>query len=329
MPKTATHVPPPATVEIERLGFTHDLIPQYDLSKLDPSSGRRAQVRDEKNYAPKEGVERFAVQMTHVEFPPIVVTNDGWVVDGNTRIGAAAKRGLKFFPAYVLDIAWEKATENQRNDIRILGATLNAQNGQPLTPAEARRNTEACLARGWKVEQICRALGLKAAQVVGVKKEMDARAKLELAGTNGIKGPALRALGEKTVLGLNNDPFKALAVLTAEAGLNAAEIRDLAKEASTSGSDEAAVARLQAAHAEMTERIRQHKLTGGGGPSLASQLKTRLAWINKFAGTETELIELNPVAIPEYVENLRTAVGVLQGAIDAHPVPAETGLRDS
>lgn len=327
MPKTATHVPPPATVEIERLGFTYDLVPQYDLSKLDPSSGRRAQVRDEKNYAPKEGVERFAVQMAHTEFPPIVVTADGWVVDGNTRTGAAAKRGVKFFPAYVLDIAWEKATENQRNDIRILGATLNAQNGQPLTPAEARRNTEACLARGWKVEQICRALGLKAAQVVGVKKEMDARAKLEVAGTNGIKGPALRALGEKTVLGLNNDPFKALAVLTAEAGLNAAEIRDLAKEAATSGSDEAAVARLQAAHAEMTERIRQHKLTGAGGPSLASQLKMRLSWIVKHAGTEAELVESNAAAIPEYLDNLRTAVGVLQATIAAHPTPAETGLK--
>src|SRR5215831_15489384 len=108
MPPTATRKPA-AIVEVERLGFKYQEIAQYDLTQLDKS--RRVQVRDPNHYAPKDAVERFAIQMQHSQFPPIVVTADAWIVDGNTRVGASLLRDNKFFPAIELEIAWTNSSE--------------------------------------------------------------------------------------------------------------------------------------------------------------------------------------------------------------------------
>jgi hypothetical protein len=47
-------------------------------------------------------VQRYAVQMRHSTFPPIVVTDDDYIIDGNTRIGAARANGRHDFPAIIV-----------------------------------------------------------------------------------------------------------------------------------------------------------------------------------------------------------------------------------
>ncbi len=306
-----------AVVEIERLGFGWTEVANFDLTRLDPS--RRVQVRDASHYAPKESVDRYAVQMGEVAFPPIVITSDDWIVDGNTRVGAKQLRKEKFSPALVLDVAYKTGSAKQQNLLHALAATLNSNNGMPLTSKEIREVAAKFVALGWKSDQIGRAIGLKAAGVTAVKKEIDAAAKLQRIGMdpNGsIKGASLRALGAKDVLALNDVPFRELATLAGDAGLNASEIGSTAKSARETGSDTAAVDLITKLRTELGDRIREHELTGVGKPPVSRQLRQHLGFVTKFAGREQELIETDPKVHATHVEALTAAAAVLSRVLE-------------
>ena len=311
-PAQATTAP---EVEIDRLGFKFDEVAQYDLDQL--SRDRRVQVRETGHYAPKESVARYAVQMSHTPFPPIVVTRDRWIVDGNTRVGASLYRKEKFFPALVIDASYGGATQKVQDELLALAATLNAQNGVPLTGKETRVVVRRFIALGWLNEQIGRAIGVKASTVTAVRKEIEAERKLEKVGlaTNGdkdsIKGAALRALGAKDVLALNDVPFKTLAELARDADFNAKEIIDTAKEAKVAGSDSAAMAKLEDLRAEMRDRIQQKKLTGVGKPPLSRQVRQHLGNVLKFEGREQELLETDPEVAAKHIDAIEKTIEIL------------------
>lgn len=66
--------------EVERFfGKQYHEEASFDLSKLSPD--RRIQSRESAHFAPKEEVERYAIQMAENVFPPIVVTSDNWLLD--------------------------------------------------------------------------------------------------------------------------------------------------------------------------------------------------------------------------------------------------------
>jgi len=318
MPTTpTTQTKPSAIVEIERLRFTYTEVGQFDLTQLDPS--RRVQVREPQHYAPKDSVQRYAVQMGESIFPPIVVTSDGWIVDGNTRVGAKLFRKEKFSPAVVLDVAWRGSNTKQQDELVALAATLNATNGVPLTAKETREVASRLVSLGWKTEEIGRAIGLKAASVTQVKREIAAAAKLRRVGLdpNGaMRGASLRALGSLGVLELNDVPFKELATLSADAGLNAGEITGLAKEMKETGSDEGAIDRAHAVRTELGDRIKDQELTGVSKPPVSRQLRQHLGFVTKFEGHEQELIETNPEVGEAHIEALTKAVAVLSAVLE-------------
>jgi hypothetical protein len=314
MPESSTTQDKPnAVVEIERLGFGWTLESQYDLTRL--SVDRRVQVRELKHYSPKESVQRFAIQMISTPFPPIVVTRDGWIVDGNTRVGAKLlQKQDHFFPAIVLAVEWDTASPKVRNELYALAATLNSDSGVGLTAREIRDVTPRMIELGWKVEQIGRAIGLKASSVSQVKREVDAKKRLDKIGLelNGeAKGPSLRALGTKEVLGLTDAPFRELAQLSADAGLNASEITSAAKSARETGTETGALEKLAALRVECGDRIRQKALTGKGVPPMSRQLRQHLGFVAKFAGREQELVETDPAVGQTHLEALRVALAVL------------------
>jgi hypothetical protein len=308
-----------AVIEVERLGFTWTEVAQYDLEKLDPT--RRVQVREMNHYAPKDEVERYAIMMAHSEFPPIIVTSDDWIVDGNTRAGASLKRGNKFFPAIMLDVGYLKGTQKQKDELHALAATLNSQHGRALDRKEARIVAAKLIGLNWKAEQIARAIGIQKNIVGAVKREIDAEAKLTKVGLDGngsLKGASLRALGQTTVLVLNDAPYREVAQLAADAGLNQSEIQALAKSAKDQGSDTDALAVIAATRAEFSERIREHELTGAGKPPVARQLRQALGRITKFEGTSpATLIETNPVAIQAHTEALAQSIAILTAVLAA------------
>lgn len=307
-----------AITEIERLGFKWTLVPQFDLDRLSPD--RRVQVRESDHYAPHAMVERYAVQMDKNEFPPIVVTANDWIVDGNTRIGASLRRKQTHFPAYVLNARYDPedpATEKTRAELDALAATLNQQNGQSLTHKEARVLIRKLIAMDWLADQIGRAVGVTKQTVAAVKKEMAAEERLAKLGLrNGaIAGPSLRALGSETVLALNDEPYRQLTTLAVEAGLNTSEILDAAKDARATGSDVAALTKIADLRRESDERIKEHELTGGGKPPPSRMLRARLGYIAKYEDNPRIFVETNPSEAARHITEIERTLAVLEAVV--------------
>src|SRR5262252_1555743 len=97
----------PSSLIEAMLGLKPKLEADFDLTRIDPNE--RVQIRIDKNNAPKEMVTRFASQMTFSKFPPIVVTRDPKIVDGNTRYRARVERGERYAAALVIPVDYETA----------------------------------------------------------------------------------------------------------------------------------------------------------------------------------------------------------------------------
>lgn len=312
---TPPQVPPSAVTEIERLGYKHGEVAQFDLGLL--SKERRVQVREVDHYAPKDAVDRYAVQMGESQFPPIVVTKDFWLIDGNTRVGALLKRNTKFFAAIVVDVeyAGRTTTEKTQLELRALALTLNSSHGEPLTPKEARNGARDLIALDWRADQIARALGIKPAVLAQVRREIAAEDKLKKVnfGAYAALGPAaLRALGAKDPLALTNAPFLGLALLAADAGFTAAEVGTTAKDLRELDSENDMIQKLEALRTEFGDRIRERKLTGKGKPAPSRQLRQHLGMVMKFEVTTAhELLETDPAVNETAMRFLDHSIPVL------------------
>lgn len=335
---TISQAKPQAIVEIERLGYKYTEDGQYDLSGL--STERRVQVREPRHYAPKAEVERYAIQMGHSKFPPIIVTRDQWIIDGNTRVGGALKRGDRFFPAYIVQIDWKDATPRQRQELYAIGATMNAANGNPLTPAERRESVRNLLGLEWTEGQIERVAGIKPVEVKRVKRDLIAEKRaaqvgLEVTspedgrvirngGTGAVSGAAKRALGQSMAADLHDEPFLELAKLAADAGLGAAEVTQVARAAKEASSDAEALRAIAEARAEAADRIRQRELTGKSKPSPAAQFRQALGHVLRFAGQEYTLVERNPDLVGQYDEAITQALTVISKVMEAQDAFEQT-----
>jgi hypothetical protein len=306
-----------AIVEIERLGFSWHEEPSYELSQLSPD--RRVQVRDSEHYAPKAQVAQYAVQMKETAFPPILVTSNGWTVDGSTRVGAKHLNKDKFIHAIVLAVEYGKSAKVDA-ELHALAATLNQQGGLRLTTQEMKGVALRLVKLGWKNESINRAVGVKTGLVNNIKREVAAQAKFDRVGfKNAAKlGPSsLRSFGMEPVLGLNDVPFKKLVELAVEANLGPAEIKELADDMKKTGSDAGMIKHVDAKKAEMSDRIREHALLGNGKPPASSQLRRHLGFITGHAAQPTALVERSPAAMAEHLRVMEEAVQILEVAITA------------
>jgi len=307
----------PAIVEIERLGFNWSEEAQFDLDLL--SVDRRVQVRDSEHYAPAAQVSQFAIQMAQTQYPPIIVSRNNWLVDGNTRVGARELRKEKFSPAIIIDADFTNKDNKTDNNFRILAATLNQTGGQRLTPTEARKVARILVEMGWKPEQIGRALGIKATMVSHIKRELAAEARFDKVGFKqgkDMQPPVLRAFGTDVVLQLNDVPYEKLADLAVAANLGPKEVKELAAEMKATGSDAGMIAHIDKREAEMEERIRDHALRGNGKPAPSSQLRRVLGNVTKFRDDPAALVERTPDAMVEHVNVIRSAIDILNTVAD-------------
>lgn len=301
--------------EITRLGFKYRIVPQYDLTLL--SEDQRVQVRELRSYAPKDMVERFAVQMDKSAFPPIVVTEDHWLVDGNTRVGACARRRALFHPAIVVDVRWGTASTKQQNELFALAATLNSQGGKQLTDKERKTIASHFLALGWKKDEIARAIGVLPSKLAGIERALKAETRLRTVGMDPeAVGRKLNVLGDNVALSLNHEPYRRVATLTQKADLSAADVKSLVRRVKDTGSDKDALSLLDQVEAENASRIAQRSLTGRGKPPASAILRQHLGVVNKYEGQEAELVERNPDVVPAYTEALRRAISVLTRTLD-------------
>lgn len=311
----------PAVAEIERLGFSWTEEAQYDIGAL--SFDRRVQVRDSEHYAPKAQAKQYAVQMGLVQFPPIVISRNDWIIDGNTRIEAKNIRKDKFAHVLIVDADYTgKGTTNDRK-MEALAATLNQQGGQRLTPSEARKAGRILSNLGWKPEQVARALGLKPGVVTQIKQELAAEAKFDRVGFSDkdkLGGGVFRFFGQNDALNLNDIPYKELVELSRDANLQVTELRDIVDEMKKTGSDALQITLLEQKRAAMSERITEHALTGNGKPPAASQLRRHLGYINGFQNNPNALIERVEDAMKGHLDALTTAITVLQAVLKEQEV---------
>jgi hypothetical protein len=326
----------PAAAEIEELGWAWSEDATYDLSSL--STDRRIQVRDSHTvageFAPRDGVEKIAVQMGHTVFPPVIVTADGWLVDGNTRVGAKLKRGEKFAPAIVLDLKREGATEKLKHELAVLGGTMNAQNGREPSARERREAVAHHLALGHTYEQIERRTGITKNQAQAIGNEIKAADRLEKVGVdvNGTSASVLRTLGQQSALDLHDAPYKELASLAVDADLKVSEVKDVLREVKKTGSPEGETAVLKGHRSELAERIVAAKLTGHGKPIVSAQLRQALGRVNALADRRDELVERNPANVAKHEDAIHTAITLLEGVLEAQRqsgVPTEPDAQEA
>ena len=304
---------PDHIAELERLAFKWEEVAQYDTTAL--SFDRRVQVRESNHYLDKNLVTRYRHQMGQAKFPAVIVTQDGYICDGNNRLEAHRLRGERYVAAIVIKENYADATPNRQREFRALAATLNNLSGQPLTAKESREAITPLIELGWLPAQIQRVVGAKVGDINRLKWEIAAHARLQRVGlTNGevrARGASLRALGKPSTLGLNDAPYKALAELAMDAALNTTEVVTIAKAADATGSDVEALAYIAAQRADRLGEIKDKALTGSSKPPAARMLRQRLGYINGFADNPAGLIEANPPTMQSHIAYIETAQAVL------------------
>lgn len=308
--------------EIEDLRFDYTEVAQYDVTKL--SRDRRVQARDYastgKGFAPKEEVDRYAVAMAHSVFPPVIVTKDEWLIDGNTRVGARIQRKEKFHPAVILDLDFGASSTEEQEKIFALAVTLNAQHGKNLTKRERRAAVVTLIDLGWNNAQIERRVGIPNTEINKMRKVIEAKTRLtslDVTANGNLSVTAQAALGEAKTLLLNDDPYKALATLVMDAGLNASEVKAISKEILALGSDTEKLGRLDAIRGEFAEQIESVKFSHTPKPPVARQLRQHLGFVLKYQDKASLLVERNGEYAETHKEYIEKSIEILRAALAA------------
>jgi hypothetical protein len=117
--------------QIWKHGFTADLVEGVSITAIKTKGG--IQVRDAKFLAPPFEVAKYAADMANGDtFPPVIITRDGFPVDGNTRVQAYLKAGIKTITAFRLHVDFATATPSQVKDLEELGTGMNGKNGKGM-----------------------------------------------------------------------------------------------------------------------------------------------------------------------------------------------------
>jgi len=163
MSKSSSLIDPRVEAIFKDWNVKFRLVKAYTLANASLVEG--AQVREGAHIAQAGRVDEYAAQMdSGADFPPIVVTAAGIMVDGNTRKAAAERTGATTFPAYVI-------TVGTTGECVMIGGALNQMGGQRLTASEAQVAAIAMMDNGFPDAEIARTLGRSANSVRGWRKE--------------------------------------------------------------------------------------------------------------------------------------------------------------
>ena len=310
---------------IEKLGFQWELDFEYET----PDPSRRLQIRAEKHYAPKDMVTKYAACMKRGDkFPPIVITKDGYLIDGNTRVEAARHCNFPYMHAFVIDDNYENAKQHVRQRLHTLGAGFNARNGKGIDREEIRKAVEIIGSNpDFTATRIAALIGVTERQVSSYLAEKRARERAERVGVhlNGdMASSTLRKLGTASEK-LNDGPFQALASLAHDAGLKAPEVAAVAQKMREAKSDQAQIEIAEKEREARREQISLFKASGRSKPPLSSLLRQRFGFI--LGHDPDELVERNPNLIEEHLEQTKRALDVLTAVYQAQAAALEAAKR--
>lgn len=294
------------------------LVDDYDLLKLDEQN--RLQVRIDRNNAPQEMVERFRFQMSESKFPPIVVTADHRIIDGNTRFRAHLARDEIKVPVLVVPLSWDESDNEGRERLLLLGLALNNVNGKPLDESERMEMIRHALNVGLTNAQIMYQIGIGEKVIRSLRAEMETKRRLGEIGrpADDLPPAIVRALGRSEITSLDDESYKALADLAGEAKLHAHEVKSLAASVQDLTSVESRQERLAREREAQAKRIAEVKkgTNGHPHPPYARQLRRQLALLTDSDHPADAFVERNKEDMPEHLRILQIAVATLQRVIE-------------
>jgi hypothetical protein len=294
---------------IKRLGFDWELDQRYPTPDLD----KRVQVREEKHYAPTAEVTKYAAAYQRGEpIPPIVVTTDGYLLDGNTRVGALHKAKQPTVSALIVNDAYEGAEETTLRRFRLLGAAFNARHGRGIDRVETTNAILAVVAGGdYTAERIATLLGVSSGLVSAVVAEQKARERAQRLGVH-VNGSVpismLRRLGQAP---LNDEPFLRMLKLVQDAGLSSSELGDLVRQVKAAGSDEKALELIDNQRVERKTQIAEYQAFGKSKPPGPAQLRQHLGFVLKHTDDPKALVDHNPTTAAGHIKTIDDAIAVL------------------
>ena len=247
--------------------------------------------------------------------PAIVVTDDGHLVDGNTRVTAARRNKSPYIHAVVIDVNFEEATEDERHRLWTLGAAFNARHGNGINREELRRAVAQIGSDPtYTATRIAALIGVTDRVVLGLLAEKKARDRAEVLGLhpNGsINAARLGVMGRQSEY-LNDEPFTALFSLIEDTGMSVSEIKDVAQRVRDAKSDQGALEVLNLEKEARKDQIAIYKASGKSVPPTAAKLRQRLGFILGYEDNPKDLLEHNPGLAEEHVAYIDRSIAVLQ-----------------
>lgn len=228
-----------ATLNVTRVFLEEQGVPYeartVSLSEIDERASRANQVR--KVALIPEAVERYAIAYGNgAALPELILNRVGnrlVVVAGNNRIAGAKKANILALPALIISV-------DPREALR-LGYIDNARNGEPPSQEERLEQAVSLVNAGMSPKDAASQLGLNSPSLVG--DEVRYRRALNRAGMLGIGTIARDRLPKTSLLAANqsrdDDEFAHLVKIIAARGLNATEVKTLAKQLNSTGVAEA------------------------------------------------------------------------------------------
>lgn len=290
---------------LNSLNVKFEYIAEFPMSDLvsDPST----QVRREENRAPKPEVDRyFKLLRAGADFPPILVTKNHKVIDGNTRWYAYDKAHRSTIPVYRCDLTSTAVAKR-------IGVEMNAVHGKRMEKAELTD----WLAKGngsVSQEDAQRLTGWSPRTVTRVREALkfdSRRAALNVA-TDAVLPEAVREALVKIT-----DPkcFRAMTLLADEAGLASTVINGVAREINEMSlvDPTTALAKIDDLRGEYSEQIEEHRAGMRVSTPFSKQLALHVGWLIKQGADG--LHDTNPYTTGRSERYLQQAAEVVTQAL--------------
>jgi len=272
------------------------------------TSDRTIQVRDLGSLAPSKRVDRYLEQMNAgANFPPIVVrAGDFALIDGNTRLAAAAKLGRDVLPAYIV-------TTDTPRQARKLAGSLNQNGAADLADDEVRRVAMDAKASGESDTWIAREYGVQYSKVRRWIAVDEGAKHAESVGVVDLYG-GLTQNQQVTASSVKRDePFKELVTAIATHQVPNKDLKDLVKAVEAAPSDIAAVEAIKEAALGWPERDPADNSRRHSKPSQALSAKMPLGRLLKQPAEEWIDLSCRDELLPRWEELRELADQVIAG----------------
>jgi hypothetical protein len=276
--------------KLDLMGEPYHFLEQYHLIDL----GKHVQVRDEEDVANAGSVREYTERMLAGNlFPPAVITADDYLVDGATRMLAAAAAGRKYFPVLKLvNRTYHDALAPDVEKLVTIGSVFNNDHGKVSSAKSKVRAVEwIASVKGENVstDDIASQLHLKRSFVRAALTAKKGKDRAEDLGVN----LARRKLSQTHVVNLgtmdklNDEPFRAFAELTTSTTISTTEQQDIMRRLGECRND---ADRMKILAAEQESR-KDNSSGVNRRPPVSAALRQHLGFIIKQGGIhEGELL---------------------------------------